>query len=207
MLSTAGGAIGLFIALWGIRTFDKVVTSEGKPESLDFTMDLRALIYFASITIGTGILFGLAPALRLSKLDGNTALKDGGRSSSGGGRGKYLSGLLVVVEMALAVVLLAGAKLMIRSFMNSYRADLGIRNENILTMMIELPTKHYTPDQQKAFFDRLKARLDTVAGVEVSTVTSNIPLTGAWNFGYEIDGEPQPDARRRPNVDAIITYP
>jgi putative ABC transport system permease protein len=206
MLSTAGGAIGLFIALWGIRTFDKVVTSEGKPESLDFTMDLRALIYFASITIGTGILFGLAPALRLSKLNVNTALKDGGRGSSGGGRGKYLSGLLVVVEMALAVVLLAGAGLMMRSFMNAYRSDLGIRNENILQMEIELPSANYKlPAQQKAFFDRLKARIDAVPGVEVSTVTSNIPLTGAWNFSYEIEGQPQSDSRQRPNVDAIIT--
>ena len=207
MLSIAGGAIALVLAFWGVRTFDHVVANLGKPESLDFTMDLRAFLYLGAISIGTGLLFGLAPAMRLSKLDVNTSLKDGGRGSSGGGRGKYLSGLLVVVEMALAVVLLAGAGLMIRSFMNSYRGDLGIRNENILTMVIDLPTKHYTPDQQKAFFDRLKARLDTVPGIEVSTVTSNIPLTGAWNFAYEIDGEPQPDSRRRPNVDAIITYP
>ena len=208
MLSVAGGAIALVLAFWGVRTFDHIVSNLGKPESLDFTMDLRAFLYLGAISIGTGLLFGLAPALRLSKLDVNTTLKDGGRGSSGGGRGKYLSGLLVVVEMALAVVLLTGAGLMIRSFMNSYRGDLGIRNENILTMMvIELPTKHYTPDQQKAFFDRLKTRLDTVPGVEISTVTSNIPLTGAWNFNYEVDGEPQPDARLRPNVDAIITYP
>jgi putative ABC transport system permease protein len=206
MLSITGGVIGWMLALWGVRTFDNAVPL--KPDSLDFTMDVRALLYLAAITIGTGLLFGLAPALRLSKLDVNTALKDGGRGSSGGGRGKYLSGLLVVVEMALAVVLLAGAGLMIRSFMHAYRADLGIRNDNILTMQIELPSANYKlPAQQKAFFDRLKARLDTVPGVEVSTITSNIPLTGAWNFNYEVEGEPQPDARRRPNVDAIITTP
>jgi putative ABC transport system permease protein len=204
MLSIAGGAIGLFLALWGVRTFDNAVPL--KPDSLDFTMDVRALLYLAAITIGTGLLFGLAPALRLSKLDVNSALKDGGRGSSGGGRGKYLSGLLVVVEMALAVVLLAGAGLMIRSFMHAYRADLGIRNENILTMQIELPSANYKlPAQQKAFFDRLKTRIDAVPGVEVSTVTSNMPLTGAWNFSYEIEGQPQSDSRRRPNVDAIIT--
>jgi putative ABC transport system permease protein len=208
ILSIAGGLIGWMIAIWGIRTFDNAVIPVGKPQSLDFSMDVRALIYLAAITIGTGLLFGLAPALRLSKLDVNTSLKDGGRGSSGGGRGKYLSGLLVVVEMALAVVLLAGAGLMIRSFMNAYRADIGIRNDNILTMWIQLPNANYMkPDQQLAFFDRLKSRIDTLPGVEISTVTSNMPLTGSWDFPYEIEGEPRPDARRRPNVDAVITTP
>jgi putative ABC transport system permease protein len=208
ILSIAGGLIGWMIAIWGIRTFDNAVIPNGKPQSLDFSMDVRALIYLAAITIGTGLVFGLAPALRLSKLDVNTSLKDGGRGSSGGGRGKYLSGLLVVVEMALAVVLLAGAGLMIRSFMNAYRADIGIRNDNILTMWIQLPNANYLkPEQQLAFFDRLKTRIDTLPGVEISTVTSNLPLTGSWDFPYEVEGEPQPDARRRPNVDAVITTP
>jgi predicted permease len=196
------------LAIWGTHTFDAAVTPTGKPPSLDFSMDLRALIYLAAITIGTGLLFGLAPALRLSKLDVNTALKDGARGASGGGRGKYLSGLLVVVEMALAVVLLAGAGLMMRSFMNVYRANLGIDTANILTMEIELPNANYKlPAQQIAFFKRLKDRLDTVPGVEVSNVSSNIPLSGSWNFNYEIEGVPQPDSRQRPNVDAVIASP
>ncbi len=208
ILSVAGGGIGWVLAIWGIRTFDAAVAPTGKPPALDFSMDMRALLYLGAITIGTGLLFGLAPALQLSKLDVNTALKDGGRGSSGGGRGKYLSGLLVVVEMALAVVLLAGAGLMIRSFMNAYRSDLGINSSNILTMNIDLPNARYkTEQQQRQFFDRLKTRLDTVPGVNVSTVTSNIPLSGTWNFTYELDGEPQPDARRRPTVDAVIASP
>jgi predicted permease len=208
MLSVAGGSIGLFIALWGTRAFDAAIAPTGKPQSLDFSMDPRAFFYLAAITIGTGILFGLAPALRLSKLDVNTALKDGGRGSSGGGRGKYLSGLLVVVEMALAVVLLAGAGLMIRSFMNAYRSDLGIQTANILNMEIDLPSANYKlPAQQIEFFNRLKARLDTVPGVEITTVTSNLPLSGSWDFNYEVEGQPQPDARRRPTINAIVTMP
>lgn len=208
MISIVGGAISLPIALWGIRLFDDTVTATGKPPSLDFSMDFRAMMYLAAITIGTGILFGLAPALRLSKLDVNTALKDGGRGSSGGGRGKYLSGLLVVVEMALAVVLLAGAGLMIRSFMNAYRADLGIHTANILSMEIDLPNANYKlPEKQKAFFDRLKTSIDGVPGVEISTVATNLPLGGTWSFPYELEGHPQPDARRRPNLEAIVTMP
>jgi putative ABC transport system permease protein len=205
ILSIAGGVIGWMIAIWGTRTFDNAVIAAGKPPAIDFSMDLRALIYLAVITIGTGLLFGLAPALRLSRLDVNTSLKDGGRGSSGG-RGKYLSGLLVVVEMALAVVLLAGAGLMIRSFLNAYRGDIGIRIDNILTMEIQLPNKNYLkPEQQLAFFDRLKPRIGALPGVESATVTSNIPLSGSWGFPYEVEGEPQPDARLRPNIDTVIT--
>jgi predicted permease len=208
LLSIAGGAISYPLAVWGIRTFDTTVTATGKPASLDLTMDGRAMVYLALITLGTGILFGLAPALRLSKLDVNTALKDGGRGSSGGGRGKYLSGLLVVVEMALAVVLLAGAGLMMRSFMNAYRADLGIHTTNILSMEIQLPKANYSRvDQQKTFYEQLKTRLDAVPGVEVSTVTSNIPVSGSWDFNYELEGHPISNGRQRPSVDAIVTMP
>src|SRR5580698_6428403 len=154
MLSVTGGAIGWMLALWGIRLFDNAVIPNGKPPSLDFSMDVRALLYLAAITIGTGLLFGLAPALRLSKLDVNTALKDGGRGSSGSGRGKYLSGLLVVVEMALAVVLLAGAGLMIRSFMHAYASNWGFNTTNVLSMEIDLPPAKYAKaEQQMAFFD------------------------------------------------------
>lgn len=110
--------------------------------------------------------------------------------------------------MSLAVVLLAGAGLMIRSFLHAYRSDIGIRNDNILTMFIQLPNANYVkPEQQLAFFDRLNTRIAALPGVEATTVTSNMPLSGSWDFPYEIEGEPQPDARRRPNVDAVITTP
>ena len=89
---------------------------------LDYRMDGRVLAYLIAISIGTGLLFGLAPALRLSKLDVNSSLKDGGRSATGSGHGKHLSALLVTGEMALAVVLLAGAGLMIRSFLKVHNA-------------------------------------------------------------------------------------
>jgi putative ABC transport system permease protein len=208
MLSITGGLIGWMLALWGIRLFDNAVIPNGKPPSLDFSMDVRALLYLAAITIGTGLLFGLAPALRLSKLDVNTTLKDGGRGSSGGGRGKYLSGLLVVVEMALAVVLLAGAGLMIRSFMHAYASNWGFNTANVLSMEIDLPPAKYAKvEQQIAFFDRLKTSLDSTPGVALSAVVTNLPLTGWWTFTYEIDGQPQSDAQHRPSVDGVITSP
>ena len=207
MLSAAGGAIGGLLAIWGIRAFDAAVTHTGKPEALDFSMDVRALLYLAAITIGTGIVFGLAPALRLSRLDIYSALKDGGRGASGS-RGKYLSGLLVVAEMALAVVLMAGAGLMIRSFLHAYRSDLGIQSAHVLTMRIDLPPAKYAkPEQQLAFFDRLQAQLNTTPGVEVSAVATDLPLGGWWSYDYEVEGSAPVDEHHRPSVKAIIVSP
>src|SRR4029077_10716505 len=118
-LSILGGVFGWLISKWGLHLFEANARSQ-IPSWIDFSMDYRGFTYLAAISIGTGILFGLAPALRLSRLDINSSLKDGSRGATGGGRGKQLSGILVIGEMALAVVLLAGAGLMIRSFLNVY---------------------------------------------------------------------------------------
>src|SRR5882724_434728 len=117
MLSTIGGVLGSLEGVWGVRIFETTLIPEDTPAYLSFTMDYRVLAYLAAITISTGILFGLAPALRLSKLDINAVLKDGGHGASTGSRARHLSSLLVVTEMALAFVLLVGAGLMIRSFL------------------------------------------------------------------------------------------
>src|SRR5205814_580716 len=135
----------------------------------------RVLAYLAIITIGTGILFGLAPALRLSKLDVNSALKDGGRGAAGSGRSRWLSGFLVVTEMALAVVLLAGAGLMIRSFFKLYNASYGINTAGVMTMRLDLPAAKYnTGEKQIAAFDQLSANLAALPGVEGVTLMSNL---------------------------------
>ena len=137
MLSGLGGVFGWWIAKWGVRA----TRSRTAPAPSDrrrlvidyYSMDYRVFAYLVAISIGTGLLFGLAPASRLSKLDVNATLKDGGRGATGGGRGRHLSALLVIGEMALAVVLLAGAGVMIRSFLKVYTADLGVNTANILT--------------------------------------------------------------------------
>src|SRR5206468_384230 len=111
---------GLPLAIWGVRAFDLATQNVGKPSWIHFTMDYTVFGYLAAICVGSGILFGLAPALHISKLDVNHNLKEGGRSGTGGSRMKYLSGVMVVMEVALALVLMAGAGLMIRSFLKLY---------------------------------------------------------------------------------------
>jgi predicted permease len=207
MLSIAGGAFGWLISIWGLRAFDLAVRDQ-IPVWMTFTMDYRGFAYLAVVSLGTGILFGLVPALRLSRLDVNSSLKDGSRGSSGGKRGKYLSAVLVVTEMSLAVVLLAGAGLMIRSFLNIYRMQTGVNQKNVLVMRIFLPEAKYPRDEdQISFHDRLKTRLDALPGVEVSSISITMPTGGAIDYPYELEGRPPVDEKQRPKLNLLVISP
>jgi predicted permease len=208
MLSATGGVIGWFIAIWGVRTFDAVVIPLGKPAFIDFSMDYHVFAYLVLVSVGTGVLFGLAPALRLSRLDVNSALKDGARGSSSGGRSKYLSGLLVVTEMSLAVVLLVGAGLMIRSFLTMYRTTTGINTKNVLTLRLRLPEAKYAKDEDLvSFHDRLHARLQSLPGVQTASIASTLPTGGSMTFPFEIEGAPPVDEKRRDFIAAVVIGP
>jgi putative ABC transport system permease protein len=202
MLSILGGFFGWLISKWGLRLFE--ANSRGQiPTWIDFSMDYRGFAYLAAISIGTGILFGLAPALRLSRLDINSSLKDGSRGATGGGRGKRLSGILVITEMALAVVLLAGAGLMIRSFLNVYLTKTGVNVKNVLVMRLLLPnTKYPHPDDQISFHQRLKARLEALPGVDVACISITMPTGGSLDFPFEVEGRPPVDKQKE--VDAVM---
>jgi predicted permease len=209
MLSMTGGVLGWLLSIWGVAVFDRAAASgNGRPLNIDFSMDAHVLAFLIAISIGAGILFGLVPALRLSRLDVNSALKDGSRGASTGGRGKYLSGLLVVSETALAVVLLAGAGLMIRSFVNLYHTSTGVKVENVLTMRLALPaTKYPKGDNQIDFHQRLKERLERLAGVDSVAIASNLPTGGGPTFSYEVEGSGPVDEKRRPTVTALVIGP
>ena len=176
MLSSAGGVFGWLIAQWGIRAFDAAATPTGKPEWIDFSMDYRAFWYLAAISIGTGLLFGLVPALRLAKLDVNSGLKDGGRGAGAGLRGRSLAGALVVTEMALAVILLSGAGLMVRSFLYAYSSSIGVPTANLLTMRVSLPAAKYPKaSEQVTFYRNLTQQLAALPGVDSVTSASALP--------------------------------
>src|SRR5205823_14674440 len=123
LVAALGGAFGLLLALWGTRWFDAATQGLGRPNYLQFTMDGRVLAFFASICLATGIVFGLAPALHVSKTDVNEVIKEGGRSGGGSVRGRRWTSALIVSELTLTLVLLAGAGLMVRSFLSLYRLD------------------------------------------------------------------------------------
>ncbi|HEY4086923.1 MAG TPA: ABC transporter permease [Bryobacteraceae bacterium] len=199
MLSSLGGVLGWWIARWAIRAYAVIANGAGISDQifggtwfdnvLDYSMDYRVFAYLAVISIGTGIIFGLAPAHRLSRLDVSATLKDGGRGVHGAGRAKYLPGLLVIGEMALAFVLLAGAGVMIHSFLKIDTANLGIKTENLLATRLALPARTYaSPEAQADFFDRLTTQLKALPGVDGIAICDSVPTANTSNLPYELDG-------------------
>jgi predicted permease len=143
MLSTFGGLLGWWIAKWGVRAYALAVnppTRGWSDDLVDYAVDHRVFLYLVAISIGTGLLFGLVPAIRLAMLDAGASVKEGGRGVLVAG-GRRTSTLLVVAEVALAVMLLAGAGVMIRSFLNMHTAPIGVPTNNALTMMMSLPIR------------------------------------------------------------------
>ncbi len=192
VLSIAGGLLGWLAAVAGLRWMDRLTLAQGRPPWVSLSMNAHIFVFLAAISIGTGILFGLAPALRLAKIDVHSAVKDGGASATGGARGRRLSSVLVIFEMALCVVLLAGAGLLIRSSLNVYSASTGVNSSNVLTAHLNLPeAKYRRGEDQIAFHQELKARLEPLPGVESVAIASALPT---WGYGMstvscEIEGQ------------------
>ena len=208
LLSIISGVFGLGLAFAGVRMFDAATQDVGKPYWIEFTMDAQVLAFFAAVCLGTGIVFGLAPALHVSKTDLNEVLKEGGRSGSSGVRTRRWTSVLIVAELALTMVLLAGAGLMMRSFLTLYRLDVGVETSHLLTMRLSLPSQKYaTADQRRAFFDRLDQRLSGVAGVRGATITTNMPLGGGNSRLLEIDGRPLAAGEQAPTVTSLTIGP
>src|SRR2546428_1118628 len=132
------GALGAFLAYWGVRAIDAALAAM-EIGRLDWAVDRHVLLYLAAISIGTGIVFGLAPALRMSRVDLSSALKEGGQGSGAGVRRRLLTNILVGAEVALSVVLLMGAGLMMRSMVNAGKLNLGVNTEDVVRMQIGLP--------------------------------------------------------------------
>jgi len=205
MLASAAGALGWFVAKSGAGMFARAIASTGPPPWLDFSLDYRVFFYICAISVTSGILFGLAPAIRLSRLDVIRALKDGGRSAGTGRRGNFLSGFLVTVEMALAVVLLAGAGIMIRLFLANVTQPIGVDTRNILTMELALPTSRYPGDrEQTAFFDRLTKEAAAIPGVRTAAIASSVPGTQTLTYQYQLEGDAPVEKAAVPRVEGVV---
>ena len=193
VLAVLAGAVGLVLAAVGIRLFDLAVADVGKPYWIQFTMDWRVFSFLGFVCLATSVVFGLAPALHLSKTNVNELLQEGGRSGTGGARVTRLSGAMVVVEVMLTVVLLAGAGLMIRSFLVQYQLDIGVDGDRILTARMVLPRETYPENQERiAFVDALTDRLQSMPGIVAASLTGSTPLRGGSTRELEFDGRPAP---------------
>ncbi|HLL70270.1 MAG TPA: ABC transporter permease [Pyrinomonadaceae bacterium] len=213
LLSLAGGALGILFAMWGI---DLLLASVPKEFSLFFYgwnkigLDKWVLAFTVGVSILTGVLFGLAPALQASKFDLNESLKEGGRNASGtGGARRGLRGALVVTEVALALVLLVGAGLMIKSFVRLLDVRPGFDPNNLLTMQLSLPDARYeNREKVLAFYGQLEERLKAQPGVEGVGFVNYLPMAGSGGTTtFIFEGRPAPPVGQYPEANFRISTP
>ena len=193
VLGFGGSVFGLLFAVWGIDLMVNAIPTE-LPFWIEFELDWRIF----SFALGTGLLssvvFGLLPALQASNPRLADVLKEGGRTGTGGGKSQRVRNVLVVAEVALALTLLIGAGLMLRSFMAIQKSDLGIDPRNTLTFRVGLPQMQY-PDKNDAgrFFEQLIPRLANISGVEAAGATTSLPASGSTNnVGIVVEGDQEP---------------
>ncbi|HKP86351.1 MAG TPA: ABC transporter permease [Blastocatellia bacterium] len=196
LLAAMGGVLGLLLAQWGIELLlaaipDSLIIQMPYLEGL--TLDMKVLGFTCALSLLTGVVFGLAPALQASRPDLTLALKEGGKSSAGTQRARLRS-LLIVSEIALALILLIGAGLMIKSLGRLLEVNPGFDTKNLLTFKLSLFAKRYSEAPAAiAFHDELLARIERLPGVKGAATTDLLPLSGGGNTGsFLVEGQPAP---------------
>lgn len=192
LLALAGGGLGLLLAFWGTKAAVAMLP-EALPRANNVRLDPHVLAFALVISVLVGVLFGLAPALQSSRPGLHEGLKEGGRGLSGTHHGTQR--VVVVIEMGLAVLLLAGAGLMIRSLANLWRVNPGFNPQNVLTFNVALPpsTSKEAPDQVRASMRNLTDTIAAVPGVKAAAITDGaFPLQGGNLVGFWAEGHPKP---------------
>lgn len=195
LLSFVGGVVGLLIAVWSTKAL-MALAPDNIPRLNEVGVDTRVFGFALVVSLITGIVFGLVPALHATKPNLNEGLKEGLRGSMESTFGKRTRRVLVVTEVALSLMLLIGAGLLIKSFLRLQQENLGFNPENLLAVSLELPDSTYPEDrQQAAFFKEALARLGTVPGVKSVGTTTGLPLTLSLSGSdFRIEGRPEPEA-------------
>ena len=184
LLSLISGILGLLVAIWGIQLLVALSPAD-LPRVKEVTIDLRVLGFTFGVSVLTGILFGLLPALQASRPNLNERLKAGGRSATSGINRQRLRGSLVIAEIALSLVLLVGAGLLIRSFQRLQAVNPGFNPTNVLTMQLDLSgPKYKTGAQVIAFHDQLLERLKQLPGVQYASTRTFVPIASDASFAY-----------------------
>ena len=190
VLGMAGGAMGTALAYVTLPAMLALVPAD-LPRWMNFSLDWRVLVFAVAVSLTTSLAFGVVPAFSTSRVDLSTAIKDGGRSGSGA-RYKLLRNGLVVCEVALSMILLAGAGLTLRSFLALRTQNLGYRPDHVLSLEVVYPAMRY-PAGPKAhdLIRRLTADVSTLPGVRSAAFTTGIPLHDGWSRIYNIEGRPK----------------
>jgi len=207
LLSTLGGLLGLSLAALGVHWFDLSTQNVGKPYWIQFKMDYAVFGYFAVLCILSGLLFGTAPALRTSRVNLNEVMKEGVRSV-GKHRGGRLSGLLVIFQFALTLVLLTGAGVFVHSLIQTLSVNQSVPSDQIMTARIDLPEDRYKDtDAKQHFYDQLLLSLRAIPGVTHVALGSDLPGLGAASSDIEIEHSAVDPAGHRPSVSFVVQSP
>jgi len=193
LLSFLGGAFGLMLSFW-LTTLLIAVSPANSPRFDEIRPDARVIVFTIALTVLTGLVFGLAPALQASRSDQSERLKEGLRGNAGGARGNRLRGLLLVAEIAMSFMLLVGAGLLIKSFLHLREVKPGFKSDNLLTMRISVPPGKFQESGPRVqFFRQAIDRIQSLPGVQSAAMVLSLPLGGdtfnVWR-GYIREGRP-----------------
>ena len=193
VLSLLGGGVGWLLAIWAVRVLPSL-NPRAIPRVEDVSLDSSVLFFTVAVVLATTMIFGIVPALRAAAVDLIDALKEGGRGTGEGRRGERLSALLVSSEFALAVVLLAGAGLMVRSFRALQQVDPGFNPHRVLSMVIGVAgTEEGAGGRTGNFYRQVLQRVSAIPGVQSAGAINHLPLAGDdWGWPFYVEGRPKP---------------
>ena len=208
MLSVLGGGLGLLAADWGLQALLAMAPSS-LPQTQQIAMDFSVFVFCAALSVGTGLLFGLVPALQTSKVNLTDSLKQGGRSATEGNGQHLFRSVLVISEVALALMLLIGGGLLFRSFLKLKTVDPGFDANNLLSVEISFAGSDESTDAKRvAFFDGITERIQALPGVTAASAINHLPVGGdVWNLGYTVEGKPQPGPGETPHAVYRVARP
>ena len=207
MLSALAALAGVFLAMWGTRALERAIAAAGPPQYWDFSLRPSVFAFILGASVVTSVVFGLVPALHATRGDVNEKLKDGGRGSSGRGT-RRLTGALVIAQISLSLVLLAGAGVMVRSTLNILDVEWAVDPEDVITMRLSLPTATYPePDNVIAFYDQFSERLATLPGVGGVALASTFPSSGGFTVIAEFEDLPAAEGHPPATLTQLIVSP
>ena len=208
LLSTCGGTLGIGVGFVTMRYLNTLVPPNTLPREVQVTMDGSVLVFALAISVVTGLVFGMAPALQATTPDLANSMKEGGRGATAGTARRRLRDLLVVAEVSLAFVLLVGSGLMMRSFFQLVSVDPGFDSTNILTMTLPTSDKQY-PDTERlnSYFREIQASVEAIPGVRETALTCALPLEGScYGMPMQVANRPMVDrANRRAGFFKIVS--
>jgi putative ABC transport system permease protein len=207
LLALCGGLAGMLLARWGLDAL-LALAPANLPRVTDIHLNAGVLVFSLALSVITGLVFGIAPAWLAASADVNEALKQGSRGSTEGGARGRMRSALVVIEVTLALMLLGGAGLLARSFIQLAHVDPGFTPENATVLRLSLPQKKYAlPEQQTAFANSLLERVKNLPGVQAAGLTHSMPLVSDYVLSFNIEGRPALAPSDLPNTNYYAVTP